>query len=79
MAHLEKTVQELRHELATSQRTANQKQDSLNEIIKSLSAKDKISSVSIADLTRISLKFTANRWQNSASRKNRPGALSGKG
>jgi WD40 repeat protein len=37
IAHLE-TVQELRHELVTSQRVANQKEDRLNETIRSLRA-----------------------------------------
>ena len=38
IAKLEKTVQDLRHELVASQRAASQKEDSLSEIIKSLHA-----------------------------------------
>ena len=38
ITHLERTIQGLRQELAISQRTANQKADSLNEIITSLRA-----------------------------------------
>ena len=65
IAQLEITVQELRHELAASQRAAaaaSQREESLNEIIQSLGAKERTSSVSIATVTHVSLKFTSIRY-----------------
>ena len=53
IARLEKIVQELRDELAASQRAASQKEGNLSEIIESLSAKEKSSSVSTAILTHV--------------------------
>ena len=78
-ANLEQTVQELHIQLANSRLKADQKEDSLNEIIKSLGAKDKRSSVSIATLIHVSLKFSPVRYRNYGSQTNCPGALSAKG
>lgn len=58
---LEKTVAELRNELADSQRTAQEEKDNLNQTIESLGAKDKDSSELIGTLTRISLTFASIR------------------
>ena len=49
------TIQELRHELTTSKHAANQKEESLNEIIKSLRARDENSSAFVGILTCPSL------------------------
>ena len=73
-ANLEKTVQELRTRLADSQQKAAQKEDSFNEIINSLGAKEESSSVSIASLIRVSLQFTSIRYRNHASQTNCPEA-----
>ena len=51
IADLEKIIQELRGALADSQRTANQKMNTLNETIKSLDVKNKSLSVSITTFT----------------------------
>lgn len=61
IAHLERTIQELCNKFANSQRAANQKVNTLNETIKSLSASDESSSVCIVPLTYISLKFASTR------------------
>ena len=59
IANLEKTVQELRNQLATLQCASNQEKDSLNETINSLRAdlhaEHQSSSASIATLTHASL------------------------
>ena len=52
-ANLEKVVRELRHELATFQRAARQKEKSLNETIDSLRAGDEGSSTSNSILTSV--------------------------
>ena len=74
-----KTVQELRVQLADLQQKTDQKEDAFNELIKSLGAKEESSSVSIATLTHVSLKFASVRYRNHASKANCPGALSAKG
>ena len=51
IANLEKVVRELRHEFATSQQAASQKEKSLNETIDSLVVRDERSSTSNSILT----------------------------
>ena len=77
--NLERTVQALYIQLADCQQKAGQVKDSLDEIIKSLGAKEESSSVSIASLAHLSLKFKSTRYRNRASQANCPGTLSTKG
>ena len=72
IANLDKTVQELRDQLATFQCTSNREKDSLNETINSLRAElcaeHRSSSASIAALTHASLTPRSVRQQDHTSR-----------
>ena len=80
IANLEKTVQELRGQLATFQCTSNLEKGSLNETISSLRAQlraeHQSSSASIATLTHASLTSESTRQQDHASRAGCPGQRS---
>lgn len=67
---LEKTVEELRNELADSQHAAQEEKHNLNSTIESLGAKDKDSSEFIGTLIWIPLIFASIRQQNHVSRNN---------
>ena len=79
IAKLEKTVHELRDQLATFQCTFNQEKDSLNETISSLRAElraeHQSSSASITALTHASLTSESARQQDHTSRTNQSGTL----
>ena len=69
---LAKTVQELRDELAESQRAANEEKDRLNGTIISLCTRDENSSASISVGAYVSLTLMSIRRQNHASRTDYP-------
>ena len=72
IAALNEAVQELRNQLAMSQRAANQEKDTLNKTINSLCADlrsyDESSGASMPTETYVSLTSVSNRWQNHTSR-----------
>jgi len=76
IASLNTAVQELRNQLATSQRTANQEKDRVNETINSLRsdlhAHDESSSASISTETYVSLTSMFTRQDNHTSRTGQP-------